>query len=480
MLAALGAAAAVAGVLALATLACTLIGLADADTAAVSIFAGLTLGLVFFSLSVRIAFAKRPLRATRSVSFRVLALLWLAVPIIASAPFLQLTDVTFPQAVFEAASAFTTTGGTIYTSLEDVPRSIIGWRAILQWLGGLATLASIIVVLAPSGAGGTPLLRFGGDMEQIFRTRLSSIIGVYSAMTLACFVLIFAAGIPAFEAFALSLSTLSTGGMMPTDGTLSDYQTPLAEWIIGVFVLIGATSLLWYRMVATGRLGRSITLVESASVFAVAALLSLAYAVAFARAAGSEEVLSIIDAAREGFVTATSLISTTGFEARNAGAAALPLALILVILLVGGGMFSTAGGLKFYRLALMTRHSVKELERVLYPHSISTDQFGRFSYDTEAMRAVWTTLVLFVSAWAVSALVLASTGLPAPAALVAALSNLSNIGQAYTFGWVEFGVWPAYAEMSPAATHALVFTMIIGRLEIIGLIAGFGYQILRK
>ena len=481
MLLALRSLAVLSAVLAVAMMLCAGIGLGQGDAASVSVFAGQAMIMLFFAFAVRIAFADRPSPVGPQAGFRTVAALWVAGCVLAAPPFLVLTGLPPHLALFEAASAFTTTGATVYGNLGQVPTSVIGWRALLQWLGGLMTLGAIIVVLAPTGAGGTPLLRVGGDIGQIFRHRLRGVVGVYGAVTLACFALLLAAGLPVFDAFALTLSTVSTGGMMPREGTLSDYGVPLAEWVIGLFMLIGATSIMWHRLVATGRLGRSITAVESGAIGVLAAVLGVVYAMAFAVAAGSGTVLSPIDALREGFVTAAALVSTTGFEARNAGATALPLALVLCVLLIGGGMFSTAGGVKLYRVALMGRHAVKELEHIIYPHAVHTDHLGRFAYDTDGMRAIWTALVLFLGVWAAAALALGAEGWGADAAVVAALTALVNAGPVYAQGWVgpDAG-WPGYGDLGATGAGALSLAMIAGRLEVIGLLAGMGRLFLHR
>ncbi len=480
MLVGLRALASIGLVMAVAMLMCAAIGLGEGDLAAVSLFGGQAAILIFFAVSVHLAFADRSAPLTRFLSFRLLIIVWLLAPLIAMPPLLLLTDLPFHLALFEATSAFTTTGATALQNLDQMPASIIGWRAWLQWLGGLATLVSIIVVLAPTGAGGTPLLRLGGDTQQIFENRVRGVVGAYIAVTLACFGLLLAANIRVFDAFALALTTVSTGGMMPTDGSLSDYGAPLAEWVIGLFMLIGATSIMWHRLVATGRMGRSVTVIESVVLAVFAVALGLAYAAAFSIAAGSETVLGPTTALREGFVTAASLVSTTGFEARNAGATALPLSLALLVILIGGGMFSTAGGLKMYRISLMARHSLKELEHIIYPHAVHTDHMGRFAYDTDGMRAIWTACVLFLIVWAGSALVLAWTGFPAEAALAAGLSALVNAGPVYEFGWAPPQIWPSYAELTAIGSYTLSFTMVAGRLEVIGFVAGFSVLFFRR
>ncbi|MEM6710930.1 MAG: potassium transporter TrkG [Pseudomonadota bacterium] len=480
MLAGFRAFAAICLALAFAMLLCALIGVGQADQASVSLFFGLATILVFFAACIHLAFLDRKASLTRGISFRVLIICWFFTPILATPPFLILTDLPLHLAFFEAVSAVTTTGFTTFSSLEQVPTSIIGWRAWLQWLGGIATLVSIIVVLSPSGAGGTPLLRIGGDLRQILENRVIGVAGVYMAVTLACFTLLIASGLPVFDALALSLTTVSTGGMMPTSGSISDYSAPMAEWVLALFMLIGATSIVWHRLVATGRIGRSATVGESLTLLALAGALGFAYAVAFASAAGSSDVLAPGDALREGFLTAASLVSTTGLEARNAGATVLPLSLVLVILLVGGGMFSTAGGLKLYRIALMARHSAMELEHILYPHAVHVDHIGNLSYDADGIRAIWTALVLFMAVWAGTSIILTLGPFPPEAALVAALTAITNAGPIYSYGWAAPDIWPTLDALQPTQAIALCLTMIAGRLELVGFIAGFSIAFFKR
>lgn len=481
MLVGLRAGAVLAFVLALGMVFCALIGLAQGEVAAASLFTGQAAILLFFAAAVRLAFAGREAAVTRQIGFRVLIALWVAAPIIAAPSFFILGSLDGKLAFFEAASAITTTGATVYTNLEIVPVSLLAWRAMLQWLGGLATLVSIILVMAPSGAGGTPLLRTGGgEMHQMFQNRLRGVMLAYGAVTLACFALLVASRISIFDSFALTLSTVSTGGMMPRNGTLSDYGAPLAEWVIAIFMLVGATSLVWHRLVATGRAGRSMTLLEGYGILGIALALSLAYAMAFLVAAGSGSVLPPLQALREGFVTAASLVSTTGFEARNAGATVLPLGVILVVVLIGGGLFSTAGGLKLYRIILMARHSFKELEHIIYPHSVHTDRLGRFAYDGEGMRAIWSAMVLFLGTWAICSLILAAQGVQAEAALIAALSALTNMGPLYAYGWEPAQIWPEFHQMTGLSTVTLSLVMVAGRLEVIGLVAGFSLLFVKR
>src|SRR6056297_370897 len=138
-------------VMALAMIMCATIALGQGDENAVSLFAGQAAVLIFFAAAIRLAFAGRRAPLVRALSFRMLIICWLVAPVIAMPPFLLLTDLPAHLAMFEAVSAITTTGATAIANLESVPLSIIGWRAWLQWMGGLATLMSIVVVLAPAG-----------------------------------------------------------------------------------------------------------------------------------------------------------------------------------------------------------------------------------------------------------------------------------------------------------------------------------------
>ena len=419
-------------------------------------------------------------RRLKRAELMVLGILTFAVvPIFAALP-LALSEQfdTLLKAYFEAVSAFTTTGATTLAQIDGVPRTIVLWRAMLEWIGGGASLLAIVLILAPARLGGTPdtPLRF---VESGARTERAHILGTavrvlppYLLTSLVCFILLAAIGLPTFDAACLTFSTLSTGGLMPRDGTLAIYESRGVEAILGLFMFVGATSIVWQRMLMSGRWQALREYRESHWIAAAVVGLGVFFAAGFYLGIDGPSGLSVAESAWKGLITSVSVISTSGFEVREGGFAAVALPLLLAMLMLGGGGFSTAGGVKFYRLGAMLNQASGELGRLVYPHGVRGARFGSQPYDLQVMKAIWTGSMAYLGAGAVTLMLLALFGESFDQGLVAAIAALSNAGPVYS-GLAAAQGWTAYAHMEPAYLSVITFAMIIGRLEIIAVFALF-------
>lgn len=415
----------------------------------------------------------RQLRRTTGLTF--MAALWIAIPLVAAIPIMAAENISFLSALFEAASGFTTTGATIFPSLGGVSRALLFWRAELQWLGGLATLVTVLMVIAPAGIGGLSNPNIGlvgtgithGLNRSLFTGR--PIAAAYIAATIICLGALVLCGIPAFDALCLTLSTISTGGFMPRDGTLAVYQRPAAEAVLTLFMLAGATSIVWHHMIFRWRWTLISSHRESYWLVGATILLGFAYASAFTHRSGTPE--PIFAAMGNGLFTGASLISTTGYQPSLGDIAALPAAVIAFVAVVGGGGLSTSGGLKFFRIGAMFVQSIHELQRLAYPHRVRPTQFGSQTYDIDLMKTIWASAICCLATISVAAVVL-SIDLPnLESAALAAISGFSNIGPLYpAYGEINPG-WPAYADFTISSRLAMIATMIAGRLEIIAFIS---------
>ena len=226
-------------------------------------------------------------------------------------------------------------------------------------------------------------------------------------------------------------------------------------------MLIGATGITWQRMVLDRRWALFAEHRETYWVMAVAVAAGLLYA---ARFAGSE---GIVPALGEGLFSAISIVSTTGFETRPAGLAALPDPLVLILAMAGAASLSTAGGIKFYRIGAMVVQASHELKRVIFPHSVRSTRFGSQPYDLNRMKAIWASLGLSLVVIMTAALVLALALPSFDAAFIATISAFSNIGPLYSPEWPIGAAWPRYGAFADWAKLVMVATMILGRLEVI-------------
>lgn len=447
----------------------------------------LTAGLTgFLSGGVYFALRGQNRELANAQTFLLCVLVWIGLPLAASFPFVLSGELNGIDSLFEATSGLTTTGATTFRTLVDVPTAIIFWRAILQWFGGFLTLISFVLILSPSGIGGMPD-HHAGLMERNLGDDTGRMMFVvrqlglaYSLVTLAIAWLLIISGMEAFDAICLAFSTISTGGFMPMDGTLATYANPMGEFVIAVGMLVGASSVLWYRMAVRGKFQLLLEHRESYSMVFIVLGLGLIYSVVLFQLAGSSSVLPPLSALRQGFFTAISLISTTGFELRHADVTVLPGLLVVCLALIGATPFSTAGGLKLYRIGAMLLQALREIGRLIYPHSIRGGKIGTSGYTIQIMKGIWASFLLSMILIAIVAGMVTYDIGHFDGGLMAAVSAFSNIGPLYTSGWSQTGEWPSYAEMGLQVKYALIATMILGRIEIIVFLGALNLNFWRR
>lgn len=447
--------------------------LAEGDDDAVRTF--LISAFLALTLSTAIILALRRRRRTtgRLSALTLVALGWVGLSLFAMVPFLELTDVGASLAFFEAVSALTTTGFTAYTNIDGLQPSLILWRGVLQWYGGLLTLLMIILVLSPLGSGGMPMrhiaLRDAMSPQKSHRIRvlIFQVTTAYLASTVACQAWLSAAGTSPFEALVLTLSTVSTGGMTPHNAPVGDYVSPLGQFGLIVFMLIGATNVYWQGAIVRLRTSQFYDHIESYVLIVGSLILGIAIALAALQAAGAS--LTPLRALREGVFTAASLASTTGFEIREAAFSVLPLTAVLAIVLVGGASASTAGGIKPFRFGILMIHGQRELLQSIYANAVRRRVIAGRRWSLEDIGSVWVFFIASILLLIVSFSLLAFA-LPFDGALTAAVAAFSNAGPIYDQGPDAAAPWPDF-RMLPWWTHmVLVVTMIAGRIELVGLL----------
>ncbi len=439
-------------------------------SAGVTAFVGVTL------LAVARGTASRDLRRE---GFVLAVLTWAALPVFGALPFaFGGATAGATDAYFEALSGLTTTGATIFGEPESLGRSILFWRALTQWFGGLATIVLAIIVLAPTGAGGmqyqrVPLPRREHDNlpSQIVHAA-RSVWWIYGTLTVACGALLWTTGVPAFDALCLALSTVSTGGFATTGNSIAAFDNTLAEAVLVVFMLAGAVSFTAHFMIAHGRRRAYLENPETRTLAALCIGAALIFVVVLA----FESETTLGQSVRFGIFGVVSLATTTGFSNAEVSAwpAALPV-LAIALVLIGGSSGSRAGGLKLMRLEILLKEAARELRRLAHPHGVVRIRFGGHALDEGAKHAVWSFLILYVFCFIGLALALAALGLDFRAAVTATAAALANTGPGLELiVGLEGG---GYGELPPAAKWILGLAMLIGRLELFGVLvllrAGF-------
>lgn len=445
-------------------------------------FSLMIIGAAFVGGSLVLALRGRSAMSSGRQVILLLGVVWFLVPIGAAAPFLLSGVVTTPvSALFEAVSGLTTTGATVLSDLTDVPRAIIIWRAQLQWMGGLITILGLSALVSPRGT--SPRLALGSDRPrngarlQVLLTRgaLQTIIPLYGVLTVACYAGLLLAGLPLLDSASLAMSSISTGGFLARNGTIELYGSPTTELILALAMFAGAVSPLWL----SARLGGAPRDAERdhepywiLAAIAVVSFFVARHILANSPGPGFWEFYRVLASA---VATATSFITTSGLAISQKGHETLPYLVVLVICLVGGGRYSTAGGLKFHRVGELFRFCAMEVYHLIYPHSSFLSRASSADRRQAAiMGALWASFAVTIVVAMILVFVLAAEGLGLLAALLAAFSAIGNIGPAYTLTVVPgLDVAPAFGDMSATSQIALCFGMIFGRFEVLALLALF-------
>ena len=432
--------------------------LAFALSAGASLFFGVV--LVIASAGVR-----RPLTRRDAMVLTVAA--WFVLSAFGALPFAFGGAASgYSRALFEAVSGLTTTGLSVIDNLAALDRSIVLWRALLQWLGGYATVvfaAALVPQVALTAPGGWPEPT-SRRVGEAFRPRIIQVaVGVgiaYLGLTLLCLFALLAVGLGPLSAACYAMSAISTGGFAPDGTGPRGLGNLAAEVILVVAMVAGATNFLVHWAAVNGRPGTYLRDPECGFLIVLLAAATALLAVAYTAGGGLGQEQGWWRAVFD----AVSAATTTGFG----GGAPAPLpvfALLLVVGLavIGGSSVSTAGGIKLRRALLLLRQSARELERLAHPHGVVPVKLGRVSVTDSVMEGVWAFFVVFVFCLIVLSLALSATGLGFAPALVLAASAMANTGPLLA---ESAGIGSTLAALPETAHWLLSAGMLVGRLEV--------------
>ncbi len=433
------------------------LSLTDADAESTRGFAfgigcGVFFGVVFLLLGRG---GRRRLERREALFFAVAG--WGVAGVFAAIPFTLSGVVSgFAGGFVEAVSGVTATGLGVIDSLDTVPRALILWRALLQWIGGYATLifvAALAPWIAPAAVPDSSRPR----LRRIAATT-ALVYGVLTALVTAALAF---SGASLFEAGCYAMSSLSTGGFSTSDGG------PMAlgrsgQAILMLAMVAGAVNLLGTWRAGVARSGRRRSNRHAELVFFLAAAIVGAGSVAVAL--GIAGGYPPGDAAWRGLFAVLSALTTTGFVAGFDVPAPVFVVLALAgLALVGGASGSTAGGVKLMRALLLLRRSRHELERLAHPHRVIPIRVGGISVTETAMQGIWAFFVSFILFLIILTVTLAAHGLDFASASILALSALTNTGPLLA---EAVGAEPGLAALSWSGDIILAVGMLVGRLEV--------------
>jgi trk system potassium uptake protein TrkH len=400
---------------------------------------------------------------------------WVTMALVGALPFLLLAspDLSYVDALFESMSGLTTTGATILTHIDDLPRGVLFYRQMLQWLGGMGIIVLAVAVL--------PMLRIGG--MQVYRaetpgpvkdTKLTPRIKetakalwlIYLGITVLCALAYWLGGMTAFDAISHSFSTVAIGGFSTHDASLGFFDNPTLEVVAAIFMVAAGVN---FALHFTAWRRASTQPYFQDPELKVYVSLLIAFVVI---ATGALYVTGVYPDMSKSFRFAgfqiVSALTTTGFTTTPfyEWGGFVPVLMIFVAF-IGGCAGSTAGGMKVIRIILLYRQAIREIRRLIHPHAIVPVKFGGQNTSRNVMDAVWGFFFLFVAAFAVMTVLLVATGLDSVTAFSAVGACITNLGP----GLGQAG--PNYASLNDAAKLILALAMLLGRLEIYTLLVLF-------
>ena len=436
-------------------------------------FAGSALGGAFFGGGLMLALQGTQKPAPMRENIGLIIFAWIVLSLFAAIPLLASgASRSVVDAIFESASALTTTGASLLGAPETQSPAILLWLAELQWFGGYASIAMAATVLSALGTAGLdvqrtllPLGQSGAVFERFFHIA-GSLAFVYIAATLIGFIAIWAGGVPRFDAFCLALSGIATGGLKLNSLGFEAYHAPVAEIALVVLMFFGAMNFVSHWAALRSGSARGIVRTYGNDPEFWLLLIGCGLATLLLTSAGATRQMN---QASFTVFNAVSLVTTSGFwdGPLIAPSPAAALGAILLVF-IGGASVSTSGGLKLMRIWLLLAHARRELRRLVHPRSARTIRFRGRVLDDEVLRGMWAFFVGYVAIFAGVSAVLAALGLDLVQAMTAAVSALANTGPLLT---IVSGGGEPYVLLPDTAKWLLSAVMIIGRLEVLAFLS---------
>jgi len=398
--------------------------------------------------------------------FLIVALFWTLIGGMGALPFLFGLHLDVTDAIFESVSGFTTAGVTVIVGLDRLPASILYHRQQINWLGGMGFVVLAVAILPLLGVGGMQLFRAeisGVAKEEKLTPRIRETARalwlIYVALTAACALAFWLAGMSAFDAIGHAFATLATGGFSTHDASFGYWDSPLIEAIAIVFMLAGGINFAIHFLAWRNR--DSLTYLRDAEV-RVFLLIFLAAALFISVSLyGSGAYADPIQALRHGSFQVASILTNTGFGTATFAEWPLYIPLVLVMLsYIGGCAGSTAGGMKVMRVMLLAKLGFRQLFILAHPRAISVVKLGKRPVGEDVVHTVWGFYVLYVVTALLLTLGMMATGLDLESAFGAVTATLNTLGP----GLGE--VAGNFASVSPAAKWLGIFAMLVGRLEV--------------
>ena len=430
---------------------------------------------LFFSIfgcAIWAATRQKNLTLNISDGFVITTLFWVVLACAGSVPF-YFFGLSVSDAIFESASGITTTGATTIVGLDNLPKSILLYRQLLQWIGGMGLIVLAVAVMPALGIGGGQLYKMelpGSHGNQKLTPKITdsakALWKIYVGLTVACATLYLLSGMNVFDSIAHSLSTVAGGGFSTHDESIGFFDSALIEAVCIIFMLLSAASFAVHYAAIFG--GKPLKYFYDSEFRFFLSVVLLIVVISLIVHIISNSYADIFSAFGTTIFHVVSTVTTSGFTTENFSLwpGFLPY-LLLVGAFMGACSQSVGGGIKAWRVLIMINQAYKEILKTIHPNAVLSSKIGTKVIDAKIAEKVWGFFSIYVFIFMFLLMAMLGTGLTFETAFSAVGACLNNLGPGLG------DVASNYANVSEFGKFILCFAMILGRLEIFTLLVLF-------
>ncbi len=403
-------------------------------------------------------------------AFLITSLSWISVAIFGSLPFyFSNLDLNFTDSFFESMSGITTTGSTIIINLEAAPKSILIWRAILQWLGGIGIIVMAITLMPLMNVGGMLLfkvLNSDSSNEILPSSKEISIklIVIYISLTFACGIFYKIFGMNIFDSIVHSMTTIATGGFSNYNESIGYFNSYQIETIAILFIILGSLPFISYIKYISGNkkiFFQDSQIVTFIKLIIISILILFIYLLLKDKDFTVSELRSII-------FNVVSILTGTGYVTKDFDQwGSFPIFYFLILMFIGGCAGSTACGIKIFRVQILFRFIINQLKKIVYPRGIFIIKYENNNVDDKFLASIISFIYLYIIIFFIITALLTLTGLDFITSISGAATSISNVGPG--LGSI-IGPNGNFSELPEISKWILSFGMILGRLELFAIL----------
>ncbi len=429
---------------------------------------------IFIGVLFVLANLEKEFKLNLRQTFLFSSLAWVMVAAFGSLPFLLSSQgFSLSEAFFESMSGITTTGATIISDLDNSPKSILLWRAIMQWLGGIGIVVMAITILPLLKVGGMQLFKMEGpdSTEKILPRTIevaAIIISTYIILTFLCGFFYWIFGMSIFDSVSHSMTTIATGGFSTHNESIGFFNNSNIEIVASIFIILGSVPFISYLKFVQGNKN---VFFQDVQIKGLIYLLTISTIIMFLYLLLINYESSIFDKVRISSFNVISILSGTGYVTDDFGLwGKFSLVFFLLLMFIGGCAGSTACGIKIFRLQMLLIFLKNQIKRLISPNSVIIIKYNNQKISDNFINSVIIFIFTFLFIFLIIAMLLSISGLDFITSISGAASSISNVGPG--LGDV-IGPNGNYKDIPDVSKWILSFGMLLGRLELFAVLVLF-------